>query len=97
MISDYRFESEGRAIVSADASGAVRVWDLSVNDVADSGIALRAHYSGVSAVVFSNDGQLVIAGYEDGALRVWDLDVDRMIKRLRSAVGRELTNAERTR
>jgi WD40 repeat protein len=69
MGTDARFSPDGRRIVTADASGLARVWNVgaSLSHAAD-----LHHPAGVRSAAFSPDGRLVATNCDDGIVRVWD-------------------------
>ncbi|MCP5089795.1 MAG: TIR domain-containing protein [Gammaproteobacteria bacterium] len=60
----------GRRIVSADADGVLRVWDLETGTEL---LVLTGHEGAVNAVAITSDSQRVVSASEDATLRVWDL------------------------
>ncbi|MHB2021684.1 MAG: protein kinase domain-containing protein, partial [Candidatus Xenobia bacterium] len=63
---------DGRRCVSCDASGSMRIWDLSTGT---SRLASGHHEGEISAVAISADGSVAVTGGRDGQLRCWNLDL----------------------
>ncbi len=69
-IVDHILSPEGR-LVSWDAVGTARLWDLAVPNAEP--LELRTHKGGVTGLGFAPDGQLVTSS-KDGEIRVWNLN-----------------------
>ena len=61
---------DGRRIVSGDADGSVRLWDVETGGEVGE---LKGHVGPVHAVAVTSDGRYVVSGGNDGRVRVWDL------------------------
>lgn len=61
---------DGKALVSGDADGCVRVWDPGTGSPR---AVLWAHERPVRGVQASSDGRTLVTGAEDGLWKLWDL------------------------
>ena len=89
------FSPDGRRVVSASRDQTVRVWDVeSGAQVA----VLNGHEDWVDSAVFSSDGRRVVSASGDKTIRLWTLPPrdQALIDAARSAVPRQLSNAERS-
>jgi WD40 repeat protein len=77
---------DGSHVVSGDADGIVRVWNL-VNG--EERFILRGHSAPVTDVSVSADSRFAVSapGFGDGTLRVWDLSTGRLKPTLRGHTG----------
>jgi WD40 repeat protein len=67
---DAEFSPDGREVVTADADGYVRIYDLAKFKKLRT---LDASEGTAYTAAFSQNGKLVVAGYKSGATRVWDV------------------------
>jgi WD40 repeat protein/tRNA A-37 threonylcarbamoyl transferase component Bud32 len=65
------FSPDSARVASADAAGAVKVWD---RRAPGEPLTLRHHGAAVRAVAFSPDGRRLAGGDADGTVRVWDAE-----------------------
>ncbi len=69
-INDISFGNESNTFVTADAAGALKMWDLSDYKCSYTGFPTRQ--SVATRVFFTKDDNTVLVGYEDGFLRCYD-------------------------
>jgi WD40 repeat protein/predicted Ser/Thr protein kinase len=63
------FSPDGGCIASADANGAITVWDASTGKEK---VHLKGHTKAVWGVVYSPDGRRIASASDDNTVRVWD-------------------------
>lgn len=63
--------ARGDRMLSGDASGVVRFWDLAAGDPTAQPIALPGTTAPIDALAFTPDDRLLIAAGEDGVVHVW--------------------------
>jgi WD40 repeat protein len=68
--NDAEFSPNGREVVTADADGYVRIYDLAKFKKVKT---LDASEGTAYSAAFSQNGKLVVSGYKSGATRVWDV------------------------
>ena len=68
------FSPDGKRIVSGDADGTVRLWDIVNNAVTSK--QLEGPKNFVWSVEFSPNGERVVSGGADGTVRLWDIKKD---------------------
>ena len=68
-ICDVAFSPDSRALVSASADSALRVWEL---DHPEACRRYQGHRHQVLSVAWSPDGQRIVSSGKDGSVRVWD-------------------------
>ena len=71
--------SDGRWIATAEASGAVRIWNAESGDLAK---IMLGHSGNVYHCSFSADGQTVASAGTDGVVRLWDRASGRLVRAL---------------
>ena len=74
------FNRAGTRMASAEASGQVRIWDLTTGANLS---VLRGHQGWVAGIAFSGDGKTLASAGQDGTIRLWNLSSG--ARRVRSA------------
>jgi len=96
------WEPAGRFLLSGDADGTLRWWDVAHGT---SLAAVHAHNGWVRAISVSSDGKTVASCGEDGMIQLWDmasrqhratLRKERPYERLRITGATGLTEAQKT-
>jgi WD40 repeat protein/serine/threonine protein kinase len=68
-VNSVAVSPDGKRIVSAGASGEIKVWDtLSGTEL----MTLRGHEAALGPVAFSPDGKRIVSGSRDKTIKVWD-------------------------
>ncbi len=75
-VTDARFSSDGRYLLTASRDGVARIWDIASGEVIT---AFRGHLGQVTSVAFSPAGGQIATGSTDRTARVWNLDTGRTI------------------
>ncbi len=70
---------DGRAVVTGNARGEVKVWDVAE---AESERTLIGHRGGVLSVDVLADGQFAVSGGADKTVRIWSLETGRCLRTL---------------
>ncbi len=73
------FHPAGRAFVTGDAQGVVRLWSIDGSLQRE----FRGHTAEVLALACSRDGRLLASGGADQTIRLWDLATGRALQTLR--------------
>jgi WD40 repeat protein len=63
------FSPDGKSLATADASGTIRLWNLSGQQINQ----FDGHRDGVMSISFSPDGQHIATAGRDGTARLWNL------------------------
>ena len=73
------FSPNGKQILTAGASGRIRVWDASLRQNVHS---LAEHRGSIFCLDISSDGQRIASGGIDEAVKIWDVDTSAMVQRI---------------
>ncbi|UJV43661.1 nSTAND1 domain-containing NTPase [Streptomyces sp. AMCC400023] len=95
QVMSMTFSPDGRTLATGSFNNAVRLWDVSTGRFRT---ALAGHDSIVLSVAFSPDGRTLATGGDDNTVRLWDVELPDQaaaIKKICTAVGRDLTAEER--
>jgi WD40 repeat protein/serine/threonine protein kinase len=72
-VHSIAFSSDGERLASADANGAVKIWNSRTGKLIKT---IPAHKGFASSIAFHKDGDHVISVGEDKLVKVWDLTTD---------------------
>jgi WD40 repeat protein len=86
---------QSHQVATGSRDGRVHLWNTQPG-AGTLPVVLDAHHGPVEFLVPSHD-RLVTLGNEDGSARFWDLSIPRLMEKVRSTVGRELSADERAR
>jgi WD40 repeat protein len=75
-VTDAKFSSDGKRIVTASYDGTARVWNVS--DGTQSTV-MRGHEAPLERATFSPDGKLVLTAARDRTARVWDATTGKQV------------------
>ena len=70
VINSLAFSADGRVLVSGDAEGAVRVWEVASGAMR---LEFAGHRSAVACAAFFPDGRRLVTGSADSTALIWDL------------------------
>ncbi|GGQ18129.1 WD40 repeat domain-containing protein [Streptosporangium pseudovulgare] len=70
-VKSVAFSPDGSRLATAEADGAVRLWDTATHEQV--GSPMTGHEGAVRSVAFSPDGTRLATAGSDGTTRVWDL------------------------
>lgn len=73
-VRDAAISPDGRWLATADADGAVVVWDLQSRTPATPVQRLEGHQGGVAALAFDRGARLLVSAGTDATVRTWILD-----------------------
>jgi WD40 repeat protein len=88
------FSGDSRVLATGSSDGGLQVWDLSAENIARSGIALRGHTKPVQYIEFDRSDHWLVSS-STHSIRLWENDVTKLIALARRATGRTLTADER--
>jgi WD40 repeat protein/predicted Ser/Thr protein kinase len=71
-VTDVRFTSDGRWLLSTSNDATVRLWEVSDAGTLREARAIHEHIWGINALDTSADGRLAVSAGVDCTLRVWD-------------------------
>jgi WD40 repeat protein len=69
-VQNIAFSPDGRYVVCATTSGAVRLWEWNAGNRP---LDLQGSFGICQQAVFSHDGKRILAGFSDGSLRLWNI------------------------
>ena len=72
--------STSRLVATGDASGIVRLWDLTAIGQRDELTTLRGHTGSVTMFGFDPQRPMLVSASVDYTVRLWDLDKQRLVK-----------------
>ncbi len=75
-VTDARFSSDGRYLLTASRDGVARLWDIASGEVIT---AFRGHLGQVTSAAFSPTGGQIATASTDRTARIWNLDTGRTI------------------
>jgi WD40 repeat protein/tetratricopeptide (TPR) repeat protein len=75
FVSDVKFSSDGKWLVTGSSDQSLRVWDASTWE--PRGERFRGHNQEVHSIAISADGMLVASGSKDGEVLLWDVHAPR--------------------
>ncbi|HEY6295794.1 MAG TPA: hypothetical protein VIX15_09025 [Streptosporangiaceae bacterium] len=72
---EVAFSPDSRLLASADADGAVRLWNSATGQPVGAPIPVAAQAGGADTLAFSADGTLLASGGPDGYVRLWQVSL----------------------
>src|SRR5205814_2398147 len=78
-VNHLMFSADGRALVSAGADGAVRLWEVTTGKEQR---IFTGHKGSVEGVAFTPDGQTLASVGSDGTARLWDVPTGKERRKL---------------
>ena len=77
QVTEARFTSDGKHLVSGSEDGTVRIWDVASGE----STPLHGHGSQILSISLSPDGSFFATGSADKSVRLWTLGRDRLVVR----------------